>query len=299
MNHRRILIYACYVLLAIWILFPIYSIALYSFMPEIETLAVPTHWIPDDPNIDAYNLVLGGKGKGGETWLGGRQLAQSEPFKQGLLNSAIVATATTAIAVFVSSCSAYAFARFNFRARNGWLISLLFSRMLPATAMIIPYYVMFAAWRLIGTHVGMIITYLALTIPLATWILIGYFSSLPVDVEKAARIDGCGRLETLFRVVIPMAGSGLASVAVIVWLLSWGEFLFALVLSAGTRAQLMPPTLTAFLAPLVVQYPTYAAAATIISLLPVLVVATVFQRYITRVKIVDPMVITVEKGPLA
>jgi multiple sugar transport system permease protein len=268
-------------------------------MPEKETLAIPTHWIPQTPTLDPYYLVLGGKSTEARGWLGERVLAQAEPFRHGLLNSAIVATTTTIIAMILASCAAYAFARFKFRARNAWLVAILFSRMLPGTAMIIPYYVMFAAWHLIGTLIGMVITYLSISIPLATWILIGYFSSLPIDVEKAARVDGCGRLATLFRVVIPMAGSGLASVGVIIWLLTWGEFLFALILSSGTPAQLMPPTLTSFLAPLVMQYPTYAAAATIISLIPVTVVAVVFQRYITRVKIVDPMVITVEKGPLA
>jgi multiple sugar transport system permease protein len=300
MKIKKFALYGCVILLVIWIVFPIYSIAMYSFMPEIETLAIPPHWIPRDANIDAYKLVLGYPPTGAaQIWLGSRPLAQAGPFKQGLVNSTIVATSTTIIVMTVSSCAAYAFARYRFKAKNGWLISLLFSRMLPGTAIIIPYYVWFAQLHLIGTLVGMIITYLAIAIPLATWILIGYFSSLPLEIEKAARVDGCGRLGTLLRVVVPTAGSGLAAVAVIIWLMTWGEFLFALVLSSGTPAQLMPPTLTSFLEPLVMQYPTYAAAATMFTLIPVVVVAVVFQRYITRVKIVDPIVVTIERGPLA
>ncbi|NIN53444.1 MAG: ABC transporter permease subunit [Nitrososphaeria archaeon] len=213
-----------------------------------------------------------------------------------LFRSVFVAGVTTIIAILVSSGAAYAFARFKFKAKNGWLIGLLMSRMLPTASLIIPYFILFKDYNLIGTYQGLIITYLGFTIPFATWVLIGYFAALPIETERAARIDGCGRFGTLFRVILPMARSGIVSVAVIIFLLVWGELLMALIISTGSPVALFAPVLTSFAQVLGgVISPTLLATATVLGLVPIVIIATVFQRYITRLKIVDPVTVTEEK----
>ena len=168
---------------------------------------------------------------------------------------------------------------------------------MPAVAIIIPYFYMFNQWGLLGTHTGLIITYLAFAIPLATWVLLGYFATLPKDIEKAARTDGCTRLGALARVVVPMASAGLASVGILIFLTCWNEFIFALILNSGTPAETVPPAIASF----VQQYsakaePTYMTAAAAISLIPVFFLGVLLQRFITRLRIVDPVTVALEQA---
>jgi len=294
---RRTVVYLLVVLLAAWSFFPVYTVVIFSLMTQRETVAQPTHWIPQQPTLAWIGRVLGLVGDE----MTGRKMGFAGLFVDGLVNSIIVAGVTTIVAVTVGSVAGYAFARFSFRRKNMWLISILLSRSLPAAAMAIPFLYMYTNLQLVGTHPGLILTHLSFALPLATWVLLGYFANLPLETERAGRIDGLGRLSVLFRIVIPMAKGGVASVGILMFLLSWSEFYFAYVLTVGSKAQTVPPVvsqLTSILTGL--SAPSALAAATVISLIPVIFLGVIFQRFILRLRIVDPLVARVgEEIPFA
>jgi multiple sugar transport system permease protein len=154
---------------------------------------------------------------------------------------------------------------------------------------------MLSALHLIGTYVGLIVTYLTAVIPLLTWMLMGYLASLPIEVERAARVDGCGRLRALWHVTIPMATPGIAVAFVIAFLAAWNELLFGLVLTGGTAKQTLSPALLAF-SPTMPSTGTanlgltLFAAGSVLSTVPPLILALLVQRYMTRLNVVDPVI---------
>jgi len=282
-----IVLYLMVAAVVVWSVFPIYTEIRLSIMDQSEAVLTPMHWIPQELSLDWYGLVLGLVPDATT----GKILAFAGTFKQGFLNSFLVACVVTLVSVVVGSMAAYAFARFSFRRKNAWLMSILLSRSLPAAAMAIPFFFMFHQAGLVGTYQGLIITYLSFEIPLATWILLGYFANLPLETERAGRIDGLGRLGVLFRVVIPEAIGGVASVGILLFLISWSEFFFAYILTAGSAAQTVPPVVSQLTSIMTATNPPQeTAACVVITLIPALVLGAIFQKYILRLKIVDPIV---------
>lgn len=283
---RIVVTYLLVILLAAWSFFPVYTVLIYSMMNQVETIAMPTHFIPQNPTLVYYGRILGLVGQE----YTGVKMQYAALFVNGIQNSIIVASVTTLISITVGSVAGYAFARFSFRRKNMWLMSILLSRALPAASMAIPFFYLFTQAGLAGTHLGLILTHLSFAIPLATWVLLGYFANLPLEVERAGRMDGLGRLSVLFRIVIPMAKGGVASVGILMFLLSWSEFFFALVLTVGSSAETLPPVVSQLTSILVgLANPALLAASTSISLIPVIIMGAIFQRYILRLKIVDPV----------
>jgi multiple sugar transport system permease protein len=188
----------------------------------------------------------------------------------------------------------YAFGRFRFPFKNALLFALLSLRVLPPIAVLIPYFVILSALHLIGTYTSLVVTYLTTVVPLLTWVLMGYFSRLPLEIEHAACIDGCGRLRALWQVTIPMAAPGIAAAFVIAFLTAWNELLFAVILTGGTAKQTLSPALLAF-SPTMPSTGaanlgmTLFAAGSVLSTVPPLILALLVQRYITRLNVADPM----------
>ena len=282
-----IVLYVMVAAVVVWSVFPIYTTVRLSLMDQREAVLTPMHWIPQAPTLDWYGVVLALV----PNPMTGKMKEFAGAFKQGFVNSIAVACVVTLLSVIIGSVAGYAFARFSFRRKNVWLMSILLSRSLPAAAMAIPFFFMFNQAGLIGTYQGLIIAYLSFEIPLATWILLGYFANLPLETERAGRIDGLGRLGVLFRVVIPEAIGGVASVGILLFLISWSEFFFAYILVTGSPAQTVPPAvsqLTTIMAGLTP--PPELAASLVITMIPALVLGAIFQKYILRLKIVDPVV---------
>jgi len=289
---RRVIIYILAILVAIWSIIPVYWFINMSFMTENEVASVPVHFWPQFPTLANYLRMLG---YNATATVGNKTVyflpsGYASAIKSGMVNSTIVAFCITAVTLAIAIPTGYAFGRYKFRAKNKLLFTLLMSRSLPPISIVIPFFMLFQTIDLLGTLSGLIIIYTSITIPLMTWILMGYFATLPIEVERAARVDGCTRLSALRRVVIPMASAGIGTVAILTFLISWNEFLFAWLLNAGTPAQTLPPVFPAMLYHIIDN--TGLAAATIISLIPVMAIALVFGRYITRLKIVDPVTTT-------
>jgi len=257
-------------------------------MFEAEISSVPFHYIPEEITWSNYAVILGYQVETIYGTVGPSGYAPA--IIRGLVNSIIVSLPATVLALLISIPVGYAFARYVFPRKNTLLMILLFSRALPPISIVIPYFIFFKTIGLLGSTYGLSLIYLTITVPLSVWILTGFFSTLPIEIEKAARVDGCGRMRALLRVTIPMASSGIAAVGILIFLLCWNEFLFAYILTNGTPAQTLPPVLPGMLTTYHV-YNNELAAAAVLSIIPPILIGALFGRYIIRLKIVDPLTI--------
>lgn len=283
---KRVIIYLCALLVALWTLVPFYWLLNLSFMFNVEMISTPTHFYPHDFTFSNYVRLFDrhATGPGGIDLL---PIPHGEFIRNGLKNSLIVAGITTPLTLLISLPTAYVLGRYVFPFRSKIVLAILLSRAYPAIAAIIPLYKMWSTLGLRGTHHGLIIVYLSMTVPLVVWIMLGFFNSLPRSLEAASRVDGCTRFQTFYRVVLPTSVPGIAACAVIAFLIVWNDFLFAFLLATGSKALTFPPTLSNMF--FQYSYPTEAAAATVLGVLPVAAVAFVFQRWIRQLNIVDPL----------
>ncbi len=270
----------------LWTIVPFFWMLWASFMTDSELSEGIVQHI-DEPTLEHYKRIFGHADK--EAIFGG----QTKLIGQGFLNSLVVALPVAIIGTAIATLAGYAFGRFHFPAKTGLLFGLLLTRVLPPVAILIPYFTMFRTVGLVGDPGGLILTYLTGIIPLLSWVLMGYFATLPLEVERAARIDGCSRLKVLWYVIIPMAAPGISAAFIIAFLFAWNELLFGIILVGGTKWQTLSPALLAISPLTAVGYSPIAlfSAASALSIAPPLILALIFQRYITRLNIVDPVTV--------
>ncbi|MEJ2289048.1 MAG: carbohydrate ABC transporter permease, partial [Deinococcales bacterium] len=196
-----------------------------------------------------------------------------EPF----LNSAIIALGATLISTVTSMLAGFGFSRFSFPLKRQGLVLLLLLQMIPILAVIVPLYRMYAAYGLYDTRIGLMLVYAMWTIPLNSWLLKGYFDTIPRELEEAALIDGCNRLNAFVRVAFPLAAPGVAAAAIFAFSRSWNEFILALTLTSQVRPY------TVELYRFIGEYGEVSwnliATASFIALVPVLVMFALFQKY--------------------
>jgi multiple sugar transport system permease protein len=275
-------------LVSAWTLVPIAVMVWASLMPLNALMDRGLLQWPSGMSFANYEAILGLANI--NAVFGG----QAAPVARGFFNSAVVATSVAVIGTAMAVIGGYAFGRFRFPFKNTLLFVLLSMRVLPPIAVLIPYFVILSALHLVGTYTGLIVTYLTSIVPLVTWVLMGYFASLPPEIERAARIDGCGRLRALWHITIPMAAPGIVAAFVVAFLTAWNELLFGVVLTGGTAKQTLAPALLAF-------SPTMPstgaanlgmglfAAGSVLSAVPPLILALLVQRYVTRLNVTDPV----------
>lgn len=210
-----------------------------------------------------------------------RALLSERSFWLPLRNSLVVAASTTALAVGIGTPCAYALARLRFRGKRVLVAAILAIGMFPQISIVAPLYLLLRALGWIDTYPGLIFPYLTFAMPLTVWLLVGYFRQLPVSLEEAARVDGASRLAALWRIVIPLALPGIATTAILTFIYSWNEFLFALSFTLGPERQTLPVAIALLRGRYQVPWGEVLAAA-LVATLPVAAVALAFQRRITR-----------------
>src|SRR4051794_16415867 len=198
------------------VLFPIIWMVFASIRPTTETLATPPVWIPQQVTLVAYQ----------------RLLSDSKQLRY-LTNTYIIALSTAAISIALGSLAAYGFSRFRIRGARFILAAILSLQMLPNVTLIIPFFNMAQSLGIFNTYIVLILADTAFALPISIWILKGYLDSIPVDLEEAAMVDGCSRLQALARVVLPLALPGLVGTGTFAFLWAWNEFMFAVVLTSG------------------------------------------------------------------
>jgi multiple sugar transport system permease protein len=258
-----------------------------TFMHRVEMVTVPTHLYPHVPTLNNLRAVLGFNSIG----LDGKEVLPSghaRMIKLGLRNSVLIASLVTVLTIIISMPVAYAMGRLNFRYKTPLLAAILGARSYPPIAVVIPFFILYLRLGLLGSIRGLVIVYLSASVPLAIWIMMGFFGSLPQSAEWEARMDGCTRWQAFTRVLMPMSLPGLAATAIISFLSVWNEFNFAWILAGGSNATTLPVEVSGMFV-LTFGSPNEAAAATAIAILPPLLLAYFFQGYIKNLNIVNPL----------
>ncbi len=266
--RRRIVLYSLAVVAVVYSLVPLYNVFGLSLMNESQFL---NHYLfPPTPNLNNFLLLFGFK-----------PFEETLQVRQGITNSVITALSVMAITLAAAIPGGYALGRLKFRAGPPILMLVIGSRMIPPLAVLLPYYIFFDSVGLRGTIPGLVIIQMSITVPVVTWVLMGFFSALPRDVEQNARLDGCTRFQAFRYALLPLAAPGIAASAVIAFLFSWNDYLYSLILTSGTPAQ----TLNAFISDL---DGSILAAAVVVQVMVAIVLGAFLQKYITSLKIVDP-----------
>jgi multiple sugar transport system permease protein len=192
-------------------------------------------------------------------------------------NSFIVAIGSTVLGLIISMSSSYAFARFRFRGRRFFMTLFLVIPMFPTVLILIPIYDIMRVTGLLNTYASLIVAYSSFTIPFAVWMMTGYFAALPVEMEEAARVDGCSRLGAFVRVLLPTAVPGISATALYIFIVSWNEYTFAAMLAQDEAVRTLPVALQFFITEFTVNWGLLAAGGVIVSL-PVILLFVVLQR---------------------
>jgi multiple sugar transport system permease protein len=202
-------------------------------------------------------------------------------FGLGLRNSLIVASITTTLAVLLSCLGAYSLVRLRYPGRAALARSVLFVYLIPGSLVFIPLFILMNQLRLVNTHLALILSYLTFAIPFCTWMLIGYFKSIPNELEEAALIDGCTRLQSLVKVLIPLSAPGIVAAAIFSFSLSWNEFLYALIFVTTPSTKTLPPLISNLIRGDIYLWGPMMAGS-VLAAAPVVVLYIISQRFVVQ-----------------
>jgi multiple sugar transport system permease protein len=249
-------------LFLVWVIVPILVVTLNSFKrPDAIFTATPR--LTFSPTLANYRKVF----------------ANSE-FTQFLTNSTIVAAGSTGLSLLIGVPGAYALARLPIPGREWWAKLILFTRMVPAVALVIPIFVIFEKLSLLGTYWALIAAHTTFNLPIVVWMMRSFFEELPLELEESALVDGCGHFGAFRRIALPLASPGMAATGVLCLLFSWNEFLFALVLSSE-KTETVPIGVSSFIGTVSVDWGGSSAAA-VVALVPIFLLGLAAQRFLVR-----------------
>ncbi|KPJ89303.1 MAG: hypothetical protein AMS17_02540 [Spirochaetes bacterium DG_61] len=280
---RYIVGYALAFIFTICVLAPILWMVLSSIQTERDLLTIPPQWIPSRPTLDNYNYVFRGiipssyEERGAVRSLVSQEVKQIPPC---LKNSTIVALSVLVLNLILGSLAAYSFSRLRFRGRQASYYFILGSRLLPPVAIAIPIYIVVQKMELLNKYPSLILVHTAFTLPFTIWFLSLYMRNIPSQLEEAALVAGCSRLQALIYITVPLAAPGLAAAATFAFMFSYNEFLFALLLTQTIAVRTMPVVVALISVNPDVAY-SLLSVGVVVSILPPVILALIFRRYIT------------------
>jgi multiple sugar transport system permease protein len=201
------------------------------------------------------------------------------PFLTWMINTLLVSTVSSVVSLVAATLAGYSLSRWNFRGQHLGGSALLVSKLMPPSLIIIPLFIMFNTTGLIDTYSGLILANVATGVPLATWLAKGFFDRIPRELEQAAMIDGCSRLQALRLIILPLAKPGLGACGAYLILLSWSEFVFARTLMTDRDHQLLTVGLQSFLGEYAVDWPSLMAAGAV-SLIPITILFVLLEPFL-------------------
>jgi multiple sugar transport system permease protein len=259
-------------IMLLWSALPFLWLLLMSLSPSTELIRSPPRLMPDHLTLENYRAILFPQASGAAS-------VEARRVPYAIWNSLIVSACVTVINVVLGSLAGYGFAiAGSSRVLRTSLWALMLTRMIPSLVLILPFYIIFRAAGLLDTRTGLVLAYCSLILPLSIWIMKGYFEGIPATLEQAARVDGCTRLRAIRKVVLPVARPGIIATAIFCFLVSWNEFVIALILTSTPASQTIPVTIAGFLAQL--QFYDYGPmfAASVLAVVPPVLVTLFFQR---------------------
>ncbi|MDX6691113.1 MAG: trehalose/maltose transport system permease protein [Solirubrobacteraceae bacterium] len=251
-------------LLVVLSIAPILWVLKMSIVPKAELFASPPPLLPRHPTLSSYDTIF------------------SDPtFVRGLLNSVLIAGSTTFACLLLGAPAAYAFARLRFRFRTFLMTGILALAFFPAVAVIAPLFIEFKTFQLLNSYGAVIITDTVFVLPLTVWIMSAFFRQLPRDLEDAAKVDGASTWHAFRKVILPIAAPGVATAAIIAFIVTWNEFLFANTFLFDSDHWPSTVVIPNFATTHSVDYGAQAAAALVITV-PIALVVLAFQRRIVQ-----------------
>jgi ABC-type glycerol-3-phosphate transport system permease component len=256
-----------YVLLCIAVLvtvFPIFWIVLTSLKTSQETVKIPIVWMPEKPSLQAYFTV----------W-------KERNLVRYFTNTIIVAVGATTLSIFLATIAGYGFSRFRFRLNQPLFILVLMATMFPAVLLVVPYFLMLNRLGLIDTHLSFIWAYTSFSLPFCTWMMKGFFDTIPKEIDEAALVDGCNRFSAFWYSILPLAAPGAAATAVFSFLLAWNHYVFALALTTDSSMYMLSVGIASLQEEYWTDYPQVMASA-VMAIAPVVVLYSFLEKYLVR-----------------
>ena len=266
-NKRRIFLqhflsYTILLLVGLAVLTPVLWMLSTSLKNDTEIFTIPPRWIPMDVTVIAFQRI----------WT-------DYPFARYFFNSFFVVSVSTLISLAFSCLAGYGASRFHFRGKGMFLTFLLVTQMFPSIMLLIPFYKIIQTLGLINTHTALIMTYISFTIPFCSWMMMGYFQSIPKELDEAAAIDGSGRFRTFYQIVLPLALPGVAATAIYSFITGWNEYMFALVLTQSETMKTVPVGIGQLIGQYKVMWNDMMAAS-LVAIIPLIIIFLFFQRFL-------------------
>lgn len=248
---------------------PMFWMVITSLKTGFAAMQYPPQWWPASPTLDNYWRLLDPNGSVGRDFL------------RYFWNSMFVSVATTVLAVAVAVPAAYAFSRFRFPGRNFLFFAILLRNMFPAVVFLVPLFILMRVLGLVNTHGSLILTYLTFGLPLAIWLLKGFYDNIPIQLEQAARIDGATRFQAFFHIVMPLSTPGIIATSIYSFIGAWNEYIYAYTFLTRHDQMTLPVGIQRFFSENATDWPGLMAATFLMSV-PVVVLFLVLQKYFVR-----------------
>ena len=284
---RRLFLFAASVVFLVYALSPIVWLVSSSLQNEREIVSKPPHWIPRELTLANFAAIFQARDKAvtyetrraADPASGGFIPSSAGNLVPAMENSLIVAAAVVVLNLLIGVPAAYAMAKIRFRGRQASIYAILTTRVIPDIALVVPFFLFIRQLGLLDSLWSLIITYLAVTVPFSVFILVSYFESLPDELDKAARVDGCSRWQTLTMIFLPLALPSIVAVILFAFLASWNEFLLALMFTQTPKSQTLPIIVASFTSDFTISF-SFINAAGVLAIIPPVILALIFERYI-------------------
>jgi ABC-type glycerol-3-phosphate transport system permease component len=266
-NKKRValgngLVYLILLAMTVAVLIPVLWMLSTSLKNDTELFTIPPRWIPEDITFASYQRI----------W-------EDYPFLNYFMNSIMVVSLSTLIALVFSCLAGYGVSRFRFRGKGMFLTFLLVTQMFPSIMLLIPFYKIIQVMGLTNTHLALILTYISFTIPLCSWMMLGYFQGIPKELDEAAAIDGCGRLRTFIQIVFPLSLPGVSATAIYSFITGWNEYMYALVLTQSEKMKTVPVGIGQLIGQYKIMWNDMMAAS-LVATIPLSILFVFFQKYL-------------------
>ena len=261
---KKLLVFIICIVIVFVTLFPIYWLMISSFRPEKELFTPPPTLILKRATFENFENAL-----------------NRTNFHIYFRNTAFITTIVFFLAIMVGSLAAYAISRFKFAGRTTFFFLIIMSQVLPITTLIIPLYVLWGRYNLLNTYFSLIATYCAIISPVTTWLLTGYFNSIPKEIDESAIIDGCSSIGVLFKIILPLAKPGLAAAGISIIMTVWQELMLAITFTTDDNMRTLMAGVTSFITRSGIKWGSLNAAGVLVSI-PVFIIYIFFQKAFIR-----------------
>ena len=247
-----------------FVLFPVFWMFSTSIRPATEVFRIPPLLWPSNPTLEPYSKII-----------------EEEPIKTYFLNTTFVAAITVLLSTIFGALGAYGFSRFKFKGAGLLLGFILATQMFPYIVIVLPYFKIMANLNLTDTYLGLIIAYISFCLPFVTWMLKGFFDAIPCELDEAAMIDGCNRIQAFLKVILPVSLPGLAATTIFAFLVAWNHYEFALILSQTPQKILLSVGVPSLMGQFSVQWNKLMAAG-VMAILPPIIMYSFLGKYLVK-----------------